>query len=50
VAELPLDDVEGNALAGELDCVRVAELMRREASAHAGLGREPMELEPHCGG
>jgi hypothetical protein len=49
VAKLSLDDVQGNALAGELDCVGMAKLMRREASADARLGREPMELEPHCG-
>jgi hypothetical protein len=29
--------------------VGMAKLMRREASADARLGREPMELEPHCG-
>ena len=49
VAELPLDDVEGNAFAGELDCVGVAELMRREASPHTGLESESVKLEPHCG-
>ena len=27
----------------------MAKLVRREASPHAGLGREPMELEPHRG-
>ena len=49
VAELALDNVQRNALAGELDGVRVAQLMRREAAAHARLGREPMELEPDRG-
>ena len=31
MAELSLDDVEQDALAGEFDSVRVAELVRREA-------------------
>jgi hypothetical protein len=46
VAKLSLDDVQGNALAGELDCVGVAELMRREATAHTGLNSKSVELEP----
>src|SRR5215211_522994 len=37
VAELALDDDQRQALAGHLDGVRVAELVRREASPYAGL-------------
>jgi hypothetical protein len=36
VAELALDDVEGHALAAELDRVRVTQLVRRGAPAHTG--------------
>ena len=39
VAELTLDDVERDALAGELDRVRVAQLVRRESPAHARADR-----------
>jgi hypothetical protein len=34
---LALDDVEWDALVGELDGVRVAQLVGREAAAHPGL-------------
>src|SRR5215211_126809 len=37
VAELALDDDQRQALAGHLDGVRVAQLVRREASPYAGL-------------
>jgi hypothetical protein len=36
VAELALDDVEGHALAAELDRVRVTQLVRRRAPARTG--------------
>lgn len=42
--ELALDDVDRDALAGELNGVSVPELMRREPTAHAGFGRELAEL------
>jgi hypothetical protein len=44
VAQLALDDVQRDALTGELERVRVAQLMRREAAPDARLGREPPEL------
>jgi hypothetical protein len=37
VAELALDDDQRHALAGHLDGVRVAQLVRRKASPYAGL-------------
>ena len=37
VAELALDDDKWHALAGHLDGVRVAQLVRRKASPHASL-------------
>ena len=49
VAELALDDVERHALAGELDGVRVAQLVRREAAPDTRLGGEPAELDAHVG-
>ena len=45
MAELALDHVERDALAGELDGVGVAQLVRREAAPDAGLGGEPAELD-----
>jgi hypothetical protein len=36
IAELALDDVDRDALAGQLDRVSVAELVRREAASDAG--------------
>ena len=44
VPELALDDVERDALAGEFERVRVAQLERREAAPDACAGREPAEL------
>jgi hypothetical protein len=44
VAELALDDVERDALAGELERMRVAQLMRREPAPDAGAGGEAAEL------
>jgi hypothetical protein len=40
MAELALNDVERHALTGELERVRVAQLMRREPAPDARLGRE----------
>jgi hypothetical protein len=40
VSELALDHVEGDAFAGHLDGVRVAELVWCESSADAGLDGE----------
>src|SRR5438105_15763713 len=34
MTELPLDDYQRDAFAGHPDCVRVAELVRREPTAH----------------
>ncbi len=47
--KLPLDDVQRHALAGELDRVRVAELVRRETSPHSSPGRERAELAANRG-
>jgi hypothetical protein len=44
MAELALDDVECNAFAGELERVRVAQLVRRKAAPDPGAGGEPAEL------
>ena len=44
VPELALDDVERDALAGELKRVRVAQLVRREPTPDACLRCEPAEL------
>src|SRR5439155_20556361 len=44
MAELALDDVERYSLAGELDGVCVAKLVRREASSDACLGGVPAKL------
>jgi hypothetical protein len=40
----PLDDVERDALVGELDGVGVAQLVWREALPHAGLGGDAPQL------
>src|ERR671923_1355574 len=50
VAELALDDDQRHALAGHLDGVRVAQLVRREASPHAGLAGDPSQLGAGGGG
>jgi hypothetical protein len=44
VPELALDDVERHSLAGELDRVRVTQLMRGEPAPDARLEREAPEL------
>src|SRR5215204_3891005 len=44
VAELALDDDQRHALAGHLDGVGMAQLVRREASPHAGLARDAAQL------
>ena len=44
MAELALDHVQGNSLASHLDGMCVAQLMRSEAPANAGLERETPEL------
>jgi hypothetical protein len=49
VAELALNDVERHALAGELDGVRVAQLVRREAAPDPRVGSEPAKLNTHVG-
>ena len=45
--ELALDDVDGDALAGQLDSVPMAELMGREPAPHTGMRRQPAQLGPH---
>ena len=45
-AELALDDVERHAFASEFDGVGVAQLVRRKAPPHTGLGGKPAELDP----
>lgn len=42
--ELALDDRQRNPFVGHLDCVSVPELVRCEASPHAGLGGEATQL------
>jgi hypothetical protein len=44
VAELALDDLQRHAFARQLDGVRVAELVRREAAANAGRDRGVAKL------
>ena len=44
VSELALDDDQRDAFAGHLDGVGVSELVRCEASAHAGLGSGPAPI------
>jgi hypothetical protein len=39
----------GEALAGELERVRAAELVRRKPPPHTSLSGELVELEPHRG-
>ena len=50
MAELALNDVQRHALAGVLERVRVAQLVRREPAPDARLGREAPELAAHGGG
>src|SRR5215211_5862735 len=47
--QLALDDVQRYALAGELERVRVAQLVRREPPPGAGPGSDPPELAAHGG-
>jgi hypothetical protein len=49
VAELTLDHVERHTLAGELDGVGVAQLVRRKAAPDTRLDREPAELHADVG-
>ncbi len=49
MTELSLDDVERHALAGELDRVRVTELVWREPAPDPRPGSEPAELRPDAG-
>ena len=44
MAELALNDVQRHALTGELERVRVTQLVRREAPPDAGARGEPAEL------
>ncbi len=44
MAEPALNDVQRHALANELERVRMAQLMRREAPPDIGAGGEPAEL------
>ena len=46
MAELALDDVERDALACELKCVSVAQLVWREATPDSRANREPAQLRP----
>jgi hypothetical protein len=50
VAELALDDDQRHALAGHLDGVRVAQLVWRKASPHAGLAGDAAQLSAGGGG
>jgi len=50
VTELALDHIQGDAFAGHLDGVRVAQLVGREASAHTGLDGEPTQVSADCAG
>ena len=49
VAQLTLDDDQWHALAGHLDGVRVAQLVRRKAATHAGLCSDVSQLSAHRG-
>jgi hypothetical protein len=44
VPELPLDDVHRNAFAGQLESVRVAELMWCEPASHTRVGHHSVEV------
>jgi hypothetical protein len=46
-ARVALDHVQRHALAGQLDGMRVAQLVRREAPPDTRLGGEPAELDAH---
>ena len=49
MAELALNGVQRDTLAGELDGMRMAQLMRREAAPDARLGGMPAKLSAHRG-
>ena len=49
MADLALNDVHRDPLAGELNGVRMAQLVRREAASDAGLGGVPAELSADGG-
>src|SRR2546423_14820012 len=49
MTELPLDDYQRDAFAGHLDCVRVAELVRREPTAHPCRAARLAQLDPDPG-
>ena len=49
MAELALDDVQRDTLAGELDGVRVTQLVGSEASPDTCLGRMAAKLGPDRG-
>jgi hypothetical protein len=48
--QLALDDVERHPLAGELERVRMAQLVRREPAPDPGAGGEAAELGADRGG
>jgi hypothetical protein len=50
MTQLSLDDVERHALAGELERMRVTELVRCEPAPHSRSGGEVAELDPDPGG
>jgi hypothetical protein len=50
VPELALDDDQRHALAGHLDGVRVADLVRREAAPHGGVAGDASQLGAGRGG
>ena len=49
MTELPLNDVQRHALAGELESMCVTQLVRSEPPPDASAGREPAELAAHGG-
>jgi hypothetical protein len=50
VAELALDHWERDSLVRQLDGMRVAQLMRREAAPDSGIEREVAKLDPCSAG
>ncbi len=50
MTQLSLDDVERHALAGELERMRVTELVRREPAPHRRSGGKAAELDQDPGG
>ena len=49
MTELPLGDYQRDAFAGHLDCVRVAELVRREPTAHPRRAGRLAQLDANPG-